>query len=198
MVLWYIDGSMMVNDFFLPKGHYCRSQVAIYFSTFSAPLRRTEVDQGNCVTADGEMAGVAQWTVTPNTVDPRVTEFGKIHRFHRQTRKRYGDLWDVMNFKPPQIARSNWNLFGANRNADYCWFNWGNGNVMDMWRMLIVYHPAWGFISPFEALKQQMSTIQTGLGTQRFWWYLSESNLGYHLVMTFTVCHGKSPCYENR
>lgn len=30
--------------------------VAIYFSTFSAPLRRTEVDQGNCVTADGEMA----------------------------------------------------------------------------------------------------------------------------------------------
>lgn len=30
--------------------------VAIYFSTFSAPLRRTEVDQGNCITADGEMA----------------------------------------------------------------------------------------------------------------------------------------------
>ena len=75
-------------------------------------------------------------------------------------------------------------LFGANRNADYCWFNWGNGNVMDLWLLLIVYHPAWGFISPFEALKQQMSTIQTGLGTQRFWWYLSESNLWYHLVMT--------------
>eukprot|EP00435_Cladocopium_sp_Y103_P056463 s344_g19.t1 len=29
--------------------------VAIYFSTFSAPLRRTEVDQGNCITDDGEM-----------------------------------------------------------------------------------------------------------------------------------------------
>lgn len=28
--------------------------VSVYFSTFDAPLRRTEVDQGNCVTDDGE------------------------------------------------------------------------------------------------------------------------------------------------
>ena len=65
-----------------------RSQVAIYFSTFSAPLRRTEVDQGNCVTADGEMAGDP--TNGCPTVDRTVTEFGKIHRFHRQNRKRWG------------------------------------------------------------------------------------------------------------
>jgi hypothetical protein len=70
-----------------------RSQVAIYFSTFSAPLRRTEVDQGNCVTADGEMAG-----------DPINGPNGGPN----------GD-----GVRHPWISGISY-LFGANRNADYC------------------------------------------------------------------------------